>query len=77
MKITRKAVFLGLMALTGILSAWAAAPSGDPAAVIAALVAKPPQVLSELEAILGSLHRDPWSAEGSQIISLVAFPPLL
>ena len=59
MKITRKAVLVGLMALTGTLAAWAADPSGDPAAMIAALVAKPPQELSELEAIVGSLHRDP------------------
>ena len=55
----REALFLGLMALAGTLAAWAADPSGDPAAMIAALVAKPPQELSELEAIVGSLHRDP------------------
>jgi hypothetical protein len=40
------------------LPAGAEAPE-DPAAVAAALVAKPPQVLSEFEAIVGPLHRDP------------------
>ena len=59
MKSARKAVSVGLVALIGTLAAWAADPSGDPAAVVAALVAKPPQALSELEAIVGSLHRDP------------------
>jgi hypothetical protein len=59
MKSTRPAVSVGLVALMGTLAAWAADPSGDPAAVVAALVAKPPQALSELEAIVGPLHRDP------------------
>ena len=57
----RKVLFAGLMVLAGTLAAWAAdgAGSGDPEAIIAALVAKPPQALSELEAIVGALHRDP------------------
>ena len=54
-------VVRGAGALIGTLAAGEAdtARSGDPAAVIAALVAKPPQALSELEAIVGPLHRDP------------------
>jgi hypothetical protein len=58
---TRTAVFMGLIALTATLAAWAAdaARPGNPATVVAALVARPPRVLSELEAIVGPLHRDP------------------
>jgi hypothetical protein len=53
----RTIAFSALAALMTI-PAGAEAP-GDPAAVAAALVAKPPQVLSEFEAIVGPLHRDP------------------
>ena len=52
-----KAAFAGVMALMGALAAEGGA--GNPASVVAALVGKPPHVLSELEAIVGPLHRDP------------------
>ncbi len=57
----RKVLLAGLTVLIGTLAAGEAdtARSGDPAAVIGALVTKPPQALSELEAIVGPLHRDP------------------
>ncbi|HEX4960101.1 MAG TPA: hypothetical protein VF173_04635 [Thermoanaerobaculia bacterium] len=49
------AILAGLLALTGAANA---AKAGNPAQVVAALAAKPPQVLSELEAVVGPLHRD-------------------
>ena len=45
------------MALVG--AAAGAAKLGNPAGVVAALAGKPPHVLSELEAVVGPLHRDP------------------
>jgi hypothetical protein len=53
----RKAAFAGVMALMVALAAEGGA--GNPASVVAALAGKPPHVLSELEAIVGPLHRDP------------------
>lgn len=46
---------LGILA-TGIAGA---VKAGYPAAVVSALAERPPHVLSELEAIVGLLHRDP------------------
>ena len=50
-----------MIAILGALApgAASAAQPGNPAAVVQALVEKPPQVLSDLEAVVGSLHRDP------------------
>jgi hypothetical protein len=45
--------------MTGTAAMAADEAQAKPAEVIAALVAKPPGVLSELEAIIGPLHRDP------------------
>ncbi len=50
-----------MIAILGALApgAASAAQPANPAAVVQALVEKPPQVLSDLEAVVGSLHRDP------------------
>ena len=49
------------LATLGLLAAGTAgaAKSGNPAIVVSALAEKPPHVLSELEEMVGSLHRDP------------------
>jgi len=49
-----KTAFLGMLLMAAV-----AAGSGNPATVVAALAGKPPHVLSELEAVVGPLHRDP------------------
>ncbi|MFL6261591.1 MAG: hypothetical protein ACJ76Y_17995 [Thermoanaerobaculia bacterium] len=57
-KNARKVAVAGVVALMGAMAAGAAG-SGNPATVVAALAGKPPRVLSELEAVVGPLHRDP------------------
>ena len=54
----RTAALAGVVALMGAVVAGAAG-SRNPASVVAAIAGKPPIVLSELEAIVGPLHRDP------------------
>ncbi|MFL6236515.1 MAG: hypothetical protein ACJ76N_25520 [Thermoanaerobaculia bacterium] len=57
-KRARTAAFVGTVILMGAVAAGADG-AGNPAGVVAALAGKPPQVLSELEAAVGPLHRDP------------------
>jgi hypothetical protein len=57
-KRARTAAFVGTVILMGAVAAGADG-AGNPAGVVAALAGKPPHVLSELEAIVGPLHRDP------------------
>src|SRR6478609_5352172 len=57
-KRARKAAFVGTVVLMGAAAAGADG-AGNPAGVVAALAGKPPHMLSELEAIVGPLHRDP------------------
>jgi hypothetical protein len=51
---------MGAVVLMGAVAVGAAGGErlGNPAGVVAALAGKPPRVLSELEAVVGSLHRD-------------------
>jgi hypothetical protein len=53
-----RTIAVAALAALMTIAAGAEAP-GDPAAVAAALVAKPPRILSEFEAIVGPMHRDP------------------